>query len=77
MDNVREVGAAKIRIKAVMLLRVDEEVVRGESAIVLVDPRRAGGFKKLPCLRPFRIELYGVKYEVRGMILLQPFPRLI
>ena len=31
----------------------------------MVDPRRIGCFKK----RPFRIELYEVKYEVRGMIL--------
>ena len=73
MDKVREAGAAEGRIKTKSgketLLRVDGEVVRGEPEIVLVDPRRAGGFKKMPCLRPFRTELYEIKYEVRGMIL--------
>ena len=66
MDKVREAGAAETRMKSKeMLLRVDGELVRGESAVVLVDPRRVGGFKN----RPVRIELYEVKYEVRDMIL--------
>ena len=46
--------------------RVDGEVVHGGPAIVLVDPWTVGGVKK----RPSRIELYEVKYEVRGIILL-------
>ena len=46
MDKVREAGAAETRIKTKeKLLRVDGEAVRGERAIVLVDPRRAGGSK--------------------------------
>jgi hypothetical protein len=66
MDKVREAGAAETGMKPKeTLLRVDGEVVRGESAIVLVDPRRVGGFKKWP----FRIELYEVKYEVLSIIL--------
>ena len=70
MDKVQEASAAETRIKTKeTLLRVDGEVVRGEPAIVLVDPRRAGGFKRLPRFRPFRIELYEVKYEVRGITL--------
>jgi hypothetical protein len=73
MDNVREAGAAGARIKVKggkeTLLRVDGEVVHGEPEIVLVDPRKAGGFKKHPSLRPFRAELYEVKYEVRDEVL--------
>ena len=69
MDKVREAGAAGTRIKVKggkeTLLRVDGQVIRGEPEIVLVDPRKTGGFKKLPSLRPFRTELYEVKYEVR------------
>jgi hypothetical protein len=73
MDKVREAGVADTRIKTKggkeMLLRLNGEVVRGEPEVVLVDPRKAGGFKKLSNLRPFRTELYEVKYEVRDMVL--------
>ena len=70
MDKVREAGVAETRMKPKeTLLRVDGEVVRGGPVIVLVDPRRAGGFKRLPYFRPFRIELYEVKYEVCGITL--------
>ncbi|KAI0299438.1 hypothetical protein B0F90DRAFT_623558 [Multifurca ochricompacta] len=67
MDKVREAGAAETRIRTKggkeMLLRYDGEVVRGEPEVVLVDPRKAEGFKRLVSLRPFRTELYEVKYE--------------
>ena len=70
MDKVREAGVAETRMTPKeTLLRVDGEVVRGEPAIALVDPWRAGGFKRLPRFRLFRVELYEVKYEVRGITL--------
>ena len=69
MDKVREAGAAETRIKTKggkeTLLRFGGEVVRGEPEVVLVDPRKVGGFKKPTSLRPFRTELYQLKYEVR------------
>ena len=74
MDKVREAGAAETRMKQMeTLLKVDGEVVRREPAIALASPRSVGGFKK----RPFRIELYGIKYEVRGMILFTTFHDLL
>lgn len=67
MDKVREAGAADTRIKTKggkeMLLRFRGEVVRGEPEVVLADPRKVGGFKKPVSLRPFRTELYEIKYE--------------
>jgi hypothetical protein len=70
IDKVREAGAASTRIKTKSgkesLLRFDGEVVRGEPEIVLGDPRKAAGFRKQVSSRPFRTELYEVKYEVRG-----------
>ena len=64
IDKVREAGAAGTRIKMKdgneTLLRFEGEVVPGEPEVVPADPRKAGGFK-----RPFRTELYEVKYEVR------------
>ena len=39
MDKVREAGAAETRMKSKEML-LDGEVLRGESAVVLVDPRR-------------------------------------
>ncbi|KAI9513437.1 hypothetical protein F5148DRAFT_971638 [Russula earlei] len=67
MDKVREAGVAGTRIKTKggkeTLLRFDGEVVRGEPQVVLTDPRRAGGFRRPVSLRPFRTELYEVKYE--------------
>jgi len=69
MDKVREAGAVDTRIKTKggkeMLLRFGGEVVRGEPEVVLADPRKVGGFKKLVSLRPFRSDLYEIKYEVR------------
>jgi RNA recognition motif. (a.k.a. RRM, RBD, or RNP domain) len=69
MDKVREAGAADTRIKTKggkeSLLRFGGEVVRGEPEVVLADPRKVGGFKKPVSLRPFRSELYEIKYEVR------------
>lgn len=69
MDKVREAGAAETRIKTKggkeTLLRFGGEVVRGEPEVVVVDPRKVGGFKRTTSLRPFRTELYEVKYEVR------------
>lgn len=73
MDKIRDAGAAETRIKTKSgketLLRFDGEVVRGEPEVVLGDPRKAAGFKKQTSLRPFRTELYEVKYEVRGAFL--------
>ena len=46
-------------------MRFEGEVVPGEPEVVLADPRKVGGFKKQVTLRPFRTELYEVKYEVR------------
>ena len=61
MDKLREAGVAETWMKSKeTLLRVDGEVVRGEPVIMLVDTRRAGGFKGLPRFWPFRIELYDV-----------------
>lgn len=69
MDKVREAGAADTRIKAKggkeVLMRFGGEVVSGEPEIVLADPRKVAGFKKAVSLRPFRTELYEIKYEVR------------
>jgi len=69
MDKVREAGVADARIKTKggkeTLLRFGGEVVRGEPELVLVDPRKAGGSKRPVSLRPFRTELYEIKYEVR------------
>ena len=69
MDKVREGGAAGTRIKTKggkeTLLRFDGEVVPAEPELIPVDPRKAEGFKKQVSLRPFRTELYEVKYEVR------------
>ena len=69
MDKVREAGAAGTRIKTKggkeTLLRFDGEVVPGEPEIIPADPRKAGGFKRHVSLRPFRTELYEIKYEVR------------
>lgn len=69
MDKVREAGAADTRIKTKggkeMLLRFGGEVVRGEPQVVSADPRKVGGFKRPVSLRPFRSELYEIKYEVR------------
>jgi len=69
MDKVREADAADTRIKTKggkeTLLRFGGEVVRGEPEVVLADPRKVGGSKKSVSLRPFRTELYEVKYEVR------------
>jgi len=69
MDKVREAGAAETRIKTKSgketLLRFGGEVVRGEPEVVLADPRKVGGFKRPVSLRPFRTELYEIKYEVR------------
>jgi hypothetical protein len=66
---VREGGAAGTRIKTKggkeTLLRFEGEVVPGELELIPADPRKAGGFKKQVSLRPFRTELYEVKYEVR------------
>jgi hypothetical protein len=69
MDKVREAGAADTRIKTKggkeTLMRFGGEVVRGEPQVVLADPRKVGGFRKPVSLRPFRTELYEIKYEVR------------
>ena len=46
-------------------MRFEGEVVPGEPEVVPADPRKVGGFKKQVTLRPFRTELYEVKYEVR------------
>jgi hypothetical protein len=68
MDKVREAGA-ETRIKSKggkeTLLRFGGEVVRGEPEVVLADPRKVEGFKRPTSLRPFRSELYEIKYEVR------------
>ena len=69
MDKVRDAGAADTRIKTKggkeILMRFGGQVVRGEPEVVLADPRNVGGFKKPVSLRPFRTELYEIKYEVR------------
>jgi histone-lysine N-methyltransferase SETD1 len=39
-------------------------VVRDEEALIVKDPRKAPGFKKLQNLRPGRSEFHEVKYEV-------------
>ncbi len=69
MDKVREAGTADTRIKTKggkeILMRFGGEVVHGEPEVVLGDPRKVGGFKKPVSLRPFRTEVYGIKYEVR------------
>ena len=73
IDKVREAGAVGTRIKTKggkeTLLRFGE-VVRGEPELIPADPRKAGGFKKQVSLRPFRTELYEVKYEVRDTFFL-------
>ena len=69
MDKVREAGAAGTRIKTKggkeTLLRHNGEVVPGEPELIPADPRKAGVFKRQSSLRPFRTELYEIKYEVR------------
>jgi hypothetical protein len=74
VDKVREAGAAGTRIKTKggkeTLMRFEGEVVSGEPEVVPADPRRAGGFKRQVSLRPFRTELYEVKYEVRDSFFL-------
>ena len=69
MDKVRDAGMAGTRIKTKggkeTLLRFGGEVVSGEPEVIPGDPRKARGFKKQVSLRPFRTELYEVKYEVR------------
>ena len=56
-----------------LLYRMDGEVfdMTGEDGlreaeVVIRDPRRVDGFKRMPSLRPARNELYEVKYEVRA-----------
>ena len=58
MDKVREPGAAEAWIKTKESLLTLESGWGGctrRAVIVLVDPRRAGGFKRLLHFRPFRI----------------------
>jgi hypothetical protein len=47
-----------------MLFRYDGEVVESESEVVVRDPRKVPGFKKLVNLRPWRGEFHELKYEV-------------
>jgi hypothetical protein len=47
-----------------VLFRYDGEVVDGEPEVVLHDPRKAYGFKKLTSLRPARVMFHEVQYEV-------------
>jgi hypothetical protein len=74
MDKVRDAGMAGTRIKTKggkeTLLRFGGEVVPGEPEVIPADPRKAGSFKKQVSLRPFRTELYEIKYEVRNSFFL-------
>lgn len=47
-----------------VLYRYDGEVVDDEPEVVLQDPRKALGFKKLTSLRPARTMFHEVQYEV-------------
>lgn len=47
-----------------VLLRFDGEIVEGEPEVVVHDPRKVSGFKKMVNLRPGRTEFHEVKYEV-------------
>jgi hypothetical protein len=48
-----------------ILMRYDGQVVQGEPEPQVRDPRRVSGFKKPVSLRPGRVDLYEVKYEVK------------
>jgi histone-lysine N-methyltransferase SETD1 len=72
IEKVREVTGNDSRIKGKgkgkeILLRFDGEVVEGEDEAVVVDPRKAPGFRKATNLRPARAEFYEVQYEVHPL----------
>ena len=67
LERVRGKGKGKE-----VLYRLEGEVVgpaeaddgMREEEVIVRDPRREKGFKKLPTMRPMRTELIDVKYEV-------------
>ena len=48
-----------------IVVRYNGEVIEGEHEAVIRDPRKETKVKKAPTYRPFRSEVYQVKYEVR------------
>jgi hypothetical protein len=67
IEKIRTLQSHDDRIKGKgkgkeILMRYDGEVVEGEPEVVLRDPRKVPGFKKLVNLRPGRGEFHEVRY---------------
>ena len=76
-DKLRELGkdvGEEARVKGKgkgreIVIRYEGETIEGEHPAVLRDPRKEAKVRRKETMRPVRVELVSVKYEVCGQLL--------